>query len=75
MIGVQGASMLGELDRSGIGAPTECDATPSVYNLWEGRAHSNQKLRQQLKENENAKELSRLASEDAEMGRMSEARL
>ena len=67
--------MVGELDRSGIGIPTTCDSIPSVNNLWGGRVHSNELLRQQLREDENATELLRLANEDAKLGRMSKPRL
>ena len=67
--------MLGELDRSGIGTPVECDTVHSLSDLKDGRVHSNEALWYQLREDSNAKELMRLAEEDWKLRRMSKPTL
>ena len=66
----QGAAMLGELERSGVGEPMYVDLVKSIVTLQASCVRSNAALVKQLKEDCNATELLRITREDAVMGRM-----
>ena len=66
-----GAKMVGELDCSGVGTPTPVDLVKNVAELKASCQTHNTELLPQLREDSNASELLRLASEDAKLGRMS----
>ena len=66
-----GASMIGELDRSGIGEPVEVDHVNSVAELYAGCARSNDVLLRQLKEDTHALPLWEATCKDANLGRLS----
>ena len=68
---VSGASILGELPRSGVGKPTECDLVRDVAGLQRSCSLSNTALLRELREDEHAAELLRLTQKDADLGRMS----
>lgn len=64
--------MIGELDRSGIGAPVEVDKVPSLGELWASCRASNEKLLTELREDEHSLMLLQLARQDAALGRLSQ---
>ena len=66
-----GAKMVGELDCSGVGTPMPVDLVKNVAELKASCQTHNTELLPQLREDSNASELLRLASEDAKLGRMS----
>ena len=74
----QGCDIVGVLTRSGNGKPLEVDVdsggTPGTENLSSERAQNNKALLRTLKEDKHAAELLRMATEDAEKGRMSHPR-
>ena len=67
----EGAALLGELPRSGIGKPTHRDTVPSIAELKLSCVRSNATLIQELREDKCAEDLLRLTQADADMGRMS----
>ena len=63
--------MVGELDCSGVGTPTQVDLVKNVAELKASCQTHNTELLPQLREDSNANELLRLANEDAKLGCMS----
>ena len=66
-----GATLVGELDRSGIGKPVSCDMIASLGALWQNRRASNQQVLCGLREDEHAAWLLEATRKDASLGRMS----
>ena len=62
--------MIGELERSGAGVPTEVDIVKSVDALQSGCGQSNQALLQRLRQDEYAVELLEITRADAAKGRL-----
>ena len=66
----KGGAFLGELERSGVGTPTEA-VQGSTDKIRQGVRERNEKLLASLFEDENSAELLQIARTDAELGRMS----
>ena len=66
-----GATLVGELDRSGIGKPVSCDMIASLGSLWQNRRASNQQVLCGLREDEHAAWLLEATRKDASLSRMS----
>ena len=62
VVAVSGASMLGELECSGIGSPVQVDAVASVEGLQNSISQHNEKLLGGLRESEHSGELLRSAA-------------
>ncbi len=67
----EGATLLGELPRSGIGKPIPRDTVPSIAELKRSCVRSSAILLQELREDKCAEDLLRFTQADADMGRMS----
>ena len=67
-----GAAMLGELERSGVGAPVCVDYVKNLDELRASCKMSNEALLRELREDSNANALMSLTREDAAMGRMTQ---
>ena len=72
LLRLSGASMIGELNCSGIGAPVLCETIKSVDELRKRVEQSNTNLLLGLREDEHSDWLLQATSADALLGRMSE---
>ena len=70
----EGARLLGILPLTGNGSPNVVEASMTEEDLVKGRLLQNAQILKRLRQDKNAGELQRLASEDAALGRMSAPR-